>query len=204
MLDQCSTQDVLAYNRLICKPKKKMKRECIWHKLQEDKHNSSNKNKAWSFWHIILTFFSDTCTKPVFFLLLLFLLFWSQRDLCKHNQVFTCGSDIYVGSLSFYQSPPRINSKELTVINTQKCIPWLRGERFSKSTMSTSCHHLPSAPAMLILQRWYKLWTIESEWMKSSSDEQRWSSLRYFKGQFNRISRSIVEGWLQKSDALRQ
>lgn len=45
---------------------KKMKRVCAWHKLQEDKHDSSNQNKAWSFWHIILTFFSDICSNVFF------------------------------------------------------------------------------------------------------------------------------------------
>lgn len=35
-----------------------MKGKHIWCKLKEDKHNYSNQNKAWSRWHINLTFLS--------------------------------------------------------------------------------------------------------------------------------------------------
>lgn len=43
-----------------------MKGKCSWQELQQDKHNCSNQNKAWSYWHMILTFLSDTCINPCF------------------------------------------------------------------------------------------------------------------------------------------
>lgn len=67
--DQCSTQDVLYCNGLMCKPRKKSGKENV--------HGTSFKriniiavfqNIAWSFWHIRLTFFTDTCSNLVFFL----------------------------------------------------------------------------------------------------------------------------------------
>lgn len=55
--DQWVTQEILAYNWLTWKPRgEKMKGKHTWRKLQEDKHNCSNQNKAWSRWHISLTF----------------------------------------------------------------------------------------------------------------------------------------------------
>lgn len=55
----------------LCKSQeKKMKGKCTWRKLHEDKHNCSNQNKAWSHWHITLTFSSDTCINLAFALFL--------------------------------------------------------------------------------------------------------------------------------------
>lgn len=104
--DQWDIQEILAYNWLLPKPRKEMNGKHIWHELHEDKHNCTNQNKAWSHWHITLTFFSDTC-KPCFFVCFVlggfFVLFFGVT-LNNGNKVqsqfsdLACQTDVYVHS----------------------------------------------------------------------------------------------------------
>lgn len=83
----------------LCKSQeKKMKGKCTWRKLHEDKHNCSNQNKAWSHWHITLTFSSDTCINLAFALFL----FCFAANLNNGNKLRSscaaCHIDVYVRS----------------------------------------------------------------------------------------------------------
>lgn len=126
IIDLCESQE------------KKMKGKCTWQKLQEDKHNCNNQNKAWSYWHITLTFLSDTCTNLVFALFLLF-----GANLINGNKVRSshaaCHSDICVHSLSVFKSKAIQHT-----FNYTKYPKLQRTEVRKCSIQPPPCHYSPS------------------------------------------------------------
>lgn len=118
-----------------------------WRKLQEDKNNCSNQNKAWSHWHISLTFLS----------------LWHLHKPCCCSVPLALGprwlmatkSGLHMPrwhlcSLCFYLSNPNLSNIPVITLNPRNCRLKRRGERLGNILSSlhpaitahnTSHHH---------------------------------------------------------------
>lgn len=131
VIDLCASQE------------RKMERERTWHKLQEDKHNFNNQNKAWSFWHITLTFFTDTCSNLIF---AQFLLFFGQRGSWKRSQVVTGGNDILTHSGFFLVISEDKSQSFIWDIHSQVTAETWSREVQEVLVQAPFCHHPTRCP----------------------------------------------------------